>query len=158
MINLSAHLVENYLIFPKLTQLLSVGQIWVPLKAFKTIKQNQPCFFSTFVRPNPQDLKPDTQYLKPASFDCDVRSCDHLLLVEDSADYNNIELWILSYSHMTIWANQSWLPLGLDWAGFRKFGIVFVMKPLMTNVMSVTDFQLETQTDRNISDRHYITM
>ena len=34
-----------------------------------------------------------------------------------------------------------------------------ILEQLVTNVMSVTDFQLaDGQTDRNISDRHYITM
>ena len=34
-----------------------------------------------------------------------------------------------------------------------------ILEWLVTNVMSVTDFQLaDGQTDRNISDRHYITM
>ena len=47
--NLSAHSVENYLNFSKLTQLLSVGQIQVPLEALKTIKQNRPFLFSAFV-------------------------------------------------------------------------------------------------------------
>ncbi len=33
---------------------------------------------------------------------------------------------MLSYSHMTIWANQSWLALGLDLDGLwsRQFGMV----------------------------------
>ena len=39
---------------------------------------------------------------------------------------------MLSYSHMTIWANQSWMALGLDLDGLWswKFVMVFVMKPL----------------------------
>ena len=39
---------------------------------------------------------------------------------------------MLSYSHMTIWANQSWLALGLDLDGLWswKFGMVLVMNPL----------------------------
>ena len=40
---------------------------------------------------------------------------------------------MLSYSHMTIWANQSWLALGLDLDGLWswKFGMVLVMNPLL---------------------------
>ena len=53
-------------------------------------------------RPYPQYLRPYTQDLKPASSDWQVRSCDHLLLVEHSADYINQELLMLFYSHMTI--------------------------------------------------------
>ena len=43
---------------------------------------------------------------------------------------------MLSYSHMTIWANQSWLALGLNLDGLRsrKFGMVLVMKPLYINL------------------------
>ena len=46
---------------------------------------------------------------------------------------------MLSYSHMTIWANQSWLALGLDLDGLwsRKFGMVLVMNPLLRVVVVV---------------------
>ena len=46
---------------------------------------------------------------------------------------------MLSYSHMTIWANQSWLALGLDLDGLwsRKFGMVLVMNPLDQSAISM---------------------
>ena len=45
---------------------------------------------------------------------------------------------MLSYSHMTIWANQSWLALGLDLDGLWswKLGMVLVMNPLVIFVLS----------------------
>ena len=44
---------------------------------------------------------------------------------------------MLSYSHMTIWANQSWLALGLDLDGLWswKFGMVLVMNPLLKIIL-----------------------
>ena len=46
--NLSAHKIENFLNFSKLTQLLSVGQFWRPLAAFK---QKGPVLLSGAVKP-----------------------------------------------------------------------------------------------------------
>ena len=47
--NLSAHKIENFLNFSKLTQLLSVGQFLRPLGAFKTEKPNRRIYFSGLV-------------------------------------------------------------------------------------------------------------
>ena len=47
--NLSAHKIENFLNFSKLTQLLSVGQFLRPLGAFKTEKPNRRIYFAGLV-------------------------------------------------------------------------------------------------------------
>ena len=47
--NLSAHKIENFLNFSKLTQLLSVGQFLRPLGAFKTEKPNRRIYCSSLV-------------------------------------------------------------------------------------------------------------
>ena len=62
---------------------------------------------------------------------------------------------MLSYSHMTIWANQSWPALGLDWAGFwsKKIGMVLVRKPLVQKSDMLVFDQIKKQFKNSF--RHY---
>ena len=52
--NLSAHKIEKFLNFSKLTQLLSVGKFVWPLGAFKTEKPNRQIYFSGLVESEPK--------------------------------------------------------------------------------------------------------